>query len=202
MTQPNRNLGALIGSRICHDLISPVGAISNGLELLGLAGAPDGPEMALVADSAANANARLCFFRVAFGLSSDGQSMPEREISGILAGVYTAKTRCDWKVRGALPRNVAQAVFLGILCAEQAIPFGGEIRIEGDAEGLRVTARSERVDPKPEHWKWLTAPEACHAKDLDDLPAAQVQFALLPSLLSEMNRRADVQMNGSVSLSF
>jgi histidine phosphotransferase ChpT len=199
MTQPNRNLGALIGSRICHDLISPVGAISNGLELMGLAGVPDGPEMALVADSAANANARLCFFRVAFGLSSDAQSMSEREMRSVLGGVYTAKTRCDWQVVGALPRKMAQAAFLGILCAEQAIPFGGTIRIDGGADALRLTATGERVDPKPEHWTWLTAPEA---GDLDDLPAAQVQFALLPGLLAEMGRRAAVQLNGSVSLSF
>ncbi|MFX0541077.1 histidine phosphotransferase family protein [Roseovarius sp. S4756] len=199
MTQPNRNLGALIGSRICHDLISPVGAISNGLELMGLAGVPDGPEMALVADSAAHANARLRFFRVAFGLSSDGQSMSEREMRSVIDGVYTAKTTCDWRVAGALPRKMAQAAFLGILCAEQAIPFGGTVRVEGDAEALRMIATGARCEPDAEHWAWLTAPEG---RDLDDLPAAQVQFALLPGLLAELGRRADVQLNGAVSLGF
>ncbi|SEK94943.1 histidine phosphotransferase ChpT [Roseovarius nanhaiticus] len=199
MTQPNRNLAALIGSRICHDLISPVGAISNGLELLGMAGVPDGPEMALVADSAANANARLRFFRVAFGLTSEGQSMAEREMRGIVDGVYTAKIACDWQVPGALPRQMAQAAFLAILCAEQAIPYGGTIRVEGGADALRITAIGDRAEPKPEYWARLTAPEPL---DVDDLPAAQVQFALLPGLLAEMGRRADVQMNGSVSVSF
>jgi histidine phosphotransferase ChpT len=199
MTQPNRNLGALIGSRICHDLISPVGAISNGLELMGLAGMPDGPEMALVADSAAHANARLRFFRVAFGLSSDGQSMSEREMRSVVAGVYTAKVTCDWQVTGALPRKMAQAAFLALLCAEQAAPFGGIIRIEGDAAGLRLSVTAERIEPKAEHWAWLTAPEA---GNLDALPAAQVQFALLPDLLAELDKRAQVELNGSVSLRF
>jgi len=199
MTQPNRNLGALIGSRICHDLISPVGAISNGLELMGLAGIPDGPEMALVQGSAANANARLCFFRVAFGLTSDGQSMSEREMRGVIEGVYTARTVCDWQVPGALPRKMAQAAFLAILCAEQAIPFGGTITVAGDADSLRISATGERCAPRTEHWAWLTAPEA---GDLDTLPAAQVQFALLPGLLADLGRRAKVQMTGTVSLAF
>ncbi|WP_324754508.1 histidine phosphotransferase family protein [Roseovarius sp. Pro17] len=199
MTQPNRNLSALIGSRICHDLISPVGAISNGLELMGLAGVPDGPEMALVADSAAHANARLRFFRVAFGLSSDGQSMSEREIRSVLGDVYTAKVVCDWQVDGPLPRKMAQAAFLALLCGEQAAPFGGTVRIEGSADGLRISVTADRLEPRAEHWAWLTEPEA---GDLDDLPASQVQFALLPSLLAEIGRRAEVSMNGSVSLSF
>ena len=46
------DISALLGSRICHDLISPIGAISNGVELLMLDGLAKGPEMALVADSA------------------------------------------------------------------------------------------------------------------------------------------------------
>lgn len=185
MTHPNRNLGALIGSRICHDLISPVGAISNGLELLGMAGAPDGPEMALVAQSAAHAGARLRFFRVAFGLSSDAQSMGEREMRGILGDVFTAKLSCDWQVAGPLPRRMAQAAFLGLLCAEQAAPFGGTLTASGNAEALQIRATGDRLAPDPAHWAWLDG--GAHG-DLDDLPAAQVQFALLPEILAEMGR--------------
>ncbi|WP_187292463.1 hypothetical protein [Octadecabacter antarcticus] len=53
------NLNALIGSRICHDLINPLGAIGNGIELLGLAGVAVGPEMALVSESVENATAKI-----------------------------------------------------------------------------------------------------------------------------------------------
>ncbi|PVA08829.1 histidine phosphotransferase [Pelagivirga sediminicola] len=191
MTHLNRNLGALIGSRICHDLISPVGAISNGLELLGLAGVPDGPELALVADSAANANARLRFFRVAFGLSSEAQSMTAREIRAILGDVYTAKMHCDWQVEGPLPRRMAQAAFLAILCAEQAAPFGGTVTITGSEARLRVAATGGRLAPQEAHWAWLTGDAP---GDVDTLPAAQVQFALLPDLLSQMGRRAELSL--------
>ena len=67
MSQTNVNLSALIGSRICHDLISPIGAINNGLELLGMSGNTPGPEMELIHDSVGNASARIRYFRVAFG---------------------------------------------------------------------------------------------------------------------------------------
>ncbi len=59
-TPQSPDLAALIGSRICHDLISPIGAIGNGLELLSMAGA-GGPEVALISDSVSNANARIRF---------------------------------------------------------------------------------------------------------------------------------------------
>lgn len=198
MTQLNRNLGALIGSRICHDLISPVGAISNGLELLGLSGVPDGPEMALVADSAANAGARLRFFRVAFGLSSESQNMGEREIRSILGDVYSGKLSCDWQIEGALPRRMAQAAFLGLLCAEQAAPFGGTLAVGGTADAPVITVTGTRIAMRAEHWAWLTG----GAQDpLEELPAAQVQFALLPQMLDEMERQARIeQSNGRVTL--
>ena len=53
------DLTALLGSRICHDLISPIGAISNGVELLLMDNVAKGPEMTLIAESVANANARI-----------------------------------------------------------------------------------------------------------------------------------------------
>lgn len=199
MTQPTPNLSALIGSRICHDLISPVGAIANGLELLSFAGVPEGPEMSLVADSAAHATARLRFFRVAFGMAGDEQSMASDEIRSILADVYTARLSCDWQVEGALPRKLAQAAFLAILCAEEAAPFGGSVQISGVAETLHFEVTGERLAPQPAHWAWLTDPGI---RDLAELPAQQVQFALLPGLLADLDRRAQVSLDGDVTLSF
>lgn len=64
MVQINLDLPALIGSRICHDLISPIGAINNGLELLNMAGtgAAPGPELELIGQSVESASARIRFF--------------------------------------------------------------------------------------------------------------------------------------------
>ena len=57
MSRPD--ITGLVGARICHDLISPIGAIGNGIELLGLTGVAPGPEMQLISDSAAGAQARV-----------------------------------------------------------------------------------------------------------------------------------------------
>ena len=57
--QDKPDLAALIGSRICHDLISPIGAIGNGVELMMMDGTAKTPELALIAESVANANARI-----------------------------------------------------------------------------------------------------------------------------------------------
>ncbi len=63
MSHTHSNLATLIGSRICHDLISPIGAIHNGLELLELSGGmSQTPEMQLIVESCANARARVTFF--------------------------------------------------------------------------------------------------------------------------------------------
>lgn len=199
MTQPERRLGALIASRICHDLVSPVGAISNGLELMSLAGAPDGLEITLVADSAAHANARLRFFRVAFGLSGDGANMSGHEIRSVLSDTYTAKVTCDWQVDGPLTRQLTQAVFLALLCAEQAVPFGGIMTISGSEMRLMLSVTGERLAPVPEHWALLSKAKPY---DLTDLPAAQVQFALLPRVLAELGRTAQIDLNDAVSLCF
>ena len=83
MGETNVNLAALIGSRICHDLISPIGAISNGLELLDLAGGVQGPEMDLIADSVGNAGARIRFFRIAYGAAGD-QMLGRAEVVSVL----------------------------------------------------------------------------------------------------------------------
>ncbi|WP_260002496.1 hypothetical protein [Sulfitobacter pontiacus] len=87
MVETDTDLAALIGSRICHDLISPVGAINNGLELFLMSGMNMSPEVALIDESVRNASARLRFFRVAFG-SGDAQPVPAQETSGILRDLY------------------------------------------------------------------------------------------------------------------
>jgi len=183
-------LGALIGSRICHDLISPVGAISNGLELLNLSGTPIGPEMTLVSDSAAHANARIRFFRVAFGIASTERSMAYAETTSILWDVYSEKCTVDWRITDNLPRSEIQLAFLALMCAEQAVPFGGKLAVTGHAGALCVTATAARVLPRPEHWAILEAPN-----DAEDVPAAQVQFALLPMLLADQERKPEFKLS-------
>lgn len=61
------DIAALVSARICHDLISPIGAIGNGVELLMLDKAAASPEMDLISESVTQASARIRFFRLAYG---------------------------------------------------------------------------------------------------------------------------------------
>ena len=95
MADPLPDFAALIGSRICHDLISPLGAIGNGVELLEMSSAGASPEMALISESVASANARIRFFRIAFGAAGSGGSVAAAEIRSILAAMTHAWIRAQ-----------------------------------------------------------------------------------------------------------
>ena len=102
MTETLReDLTALVGSRICHDLISPLGAIGNGLELLQLSGLPQGPEWALIAESVENASARIRFFRIAYGAADSASCW--RAFSDFPGFAPDRKTSSKPSARGAIP---------------------------------------------------------------------------------------------------
>jgi len=189
MTHTTENLAALIGSRICHDLISPIGAVNNGLELLALTGVPDGPELSLVHDSASNANARITLFRLAFGVASERQFTKSEEITRAWEGGQAGKpVRLIWSGPESLPRPEAQAVLLGCLCAELALPQGGDIRLSRGSGEWRLTITGSRLAYDPVLWGCLSG-----ARAPDTLGPAQVQFLLLPRLLTEMGRQARLE---------
>jgi histidine phosphotransferase ChpT len=169
------DLAALLGSRICHDLISPLGAIGNGVELLTLDGGSQRPEVALIAQSVAAANARIRFLRVAFGVAGDDQRMGRPEILGLLRDwTDGGRLSVDWQVTGDHPRRLVRRAFLALMCAEAALPFGGTVRLARDGTGWRLEAAGRRLKVDPGPWACLTDPDAPVA-----LAPPQVQFGLL-----------------------
>lgn len=184
MTLQSPDIAALIGSRICHDLISPIGAISNGVELLEMAGGAAGPEIELISESVVNANARIRFFRVAFGAASSGQMIGASEVRSILAD-YSAggRLRLDWQAGGDQVRAEAKIAFLLILCLETAMPWGGKITV-GNTGGIwSVFGGSDRIKVDNALWGTLLTPNPNR-----DISAAEVQFLLLPTLLRDADR--------------
>lgn len=172
------DLAALIGSRICHDLISPLGAVGNGLELLAMAGAgAAGPEVALIEESVVSANARIRFFRVAFGQAGAGARLGRPEIVTILSDV-TRGTRIgiDWQVTGDVLRCEVKLAFLALLCLESALVFGGKVVISRGAGGWQAIGRHEKMRHDADLWAWLTG-----AGPRGEITPAQVQFALAPA---------------------
>ncbi|MEY4697078.1 MAG: hypothetical protein RIT14_1506 [Pseudomonadota bacterium] len=194
------DLIALLGSRICHDLISPIGAISNGVELLTLDGVGKGSELSLVCDSVTAANARIRFFRIAFGIARTGQAIGRPEILGILHDSYrSGRITLDWSSPADLQRREVKTVFLLLLCAEQALPLGGRIQVTRDDDRWSLTLISARLRHDPALWAMLQDDPALPP----DLGAAEVQFALAGQALRAMQRPARIAVTEeALTLSF
>jgi histidine phosphotransferase ChpT len=192
-------LSALIGSRICHDLISPIGAIGNGLELMQLGGAA-GPEVALVSESAGNANARIRFFRVAFGLAAADQRVSQAEVVRILQDLWRGhRLRIDWRVSGDQTRPEVKLAFLLLLCVEHALPWGGQVTITGEAGRWRILAEADKLRVADPLWSMVTAGKAVEGP----LGPAEVQFALLQEELAARGYRLDAAICAtSIALRF
>lgn len=150
------DLGALLCSRVCHDIISPVGAINNGLELLDEGGA-DEDAMALIRASARNASARLQFARIAFGAAgSAGMQFDTGDAEAVAkAFIANEKPEFEWVgARALLPKNKVKLLLNLILIANGAIPRGGKIVVQlEDLESsprftLTSTGKMIRVPPK------------------------------------------------------
>lgn len=142
-------LAALLCSRVCHDLISPVGAIVNGLEVLDDNPKPEDREFALdlIRKSAKTASARLQFCRLAFGAAgSAGAQIDLGDAEKMARGhLEDAKTRIAWNPpRAYLPKNKVKLLLNMMVIAQQTIPRGGMLTVdqvgEGDALGFRVHA--------------------------------------------------------------
>jgi len=150
------DLAALLCSRICHDIISPVGAINNGLELLDEGGS-DEDAMRLIRTSARNASARLQFARLAFGASGSAGMMIDTGDAEAVATAFIGNEKPELEWRGAralLPKNKVKLLLNLLLVANGAIPRGGKIVVElldlETAPRFSLTASGQmlRVPPK------------------------------------------------------
>jgi histidine phosphotransferase ChpT len=140
MTEPaalgDLELAALISSRICHDVINPVAAISNGLEMLGEE--PDqamrDAAMDLIRKSAAQASAKLQFARLAFGAAgSAGAEIDLRDAEKVardfVAG--SGKHQVNWQGPAVtLPKNKVKLLLNLVALGVVALPRGGTINVE------------------------------------------------------------------------
>ncbi|MDP4033149.1 MAG: histidine phosphotransferase family protein [Pseudorhodobacter sp.] len=193
------DLTALLGSRICHDLISPIGAIGNGVELLMMDGSTHGPEIALISESVANANARIRYFRIAFGSSTGDQRIGRPEVVSVLSDLTRGgRLVIDWQGPAALPRREVKLAFLLIQCLETAMVYGGRITAECHDGRWTLTGHATRMKIDPDLWEVLANPAAAA-----EVTAAQVHFALVPAALHRQNRHLSVELRDTeIRLSF
>ena len=167
MPQDDPALDQVIGSRICHDLASPLGAVANGLELLTLSGMGNSAELALVQDSLRGAKAVLDISRLAYGRTAPGESLSAEAFRKITTDYYAGKPRLslDWQLPVSQSRARAQIILLACLAAEQAVPRGGSLRVEGDTQSARITARGTPPTPDQGLWDGVTGKAPLPAPD-------------------------------------
>ena len=140
------DFAALLCSRVCHDVISPVGAIVNGLEMLDSETDEDIRTVAmdLIKKSAASASARLQFCRLAFGAAGSlTAAIDTGDAENVARGLIgNERTVLRWNgQRSLLPKNTVKLLLNLCLVAASSIPRGGEVAVEFGVEGDAVTLR-------------------------------------------------------------
>jgi len=153
-------LASLLCSRLCHDLLSPVGALNNGIELLADEQDPDMRErcLELLAESARATANKLKFFRLAFGAAGGfGDEVDTREAKAALEGLYGAdkKTELGWIVADdKLPKGAVKLLLNLAMIAGDALVRGGRLDVGAERRdgSLEMVIRAEGprilLDPK------------------------------------------------------
>ncbi len=145
------DLASLLCSRLCHDLLSPVGALNNGLELM--ADEPD-PEMRercleLLTESARASANKLKFFRIAFGAGGGyGAMIDTQEAKNALEGLFGGDkpVQLGWMVAAdSLPKEATKLLLNLALIAGDALVRGGhlDVGVEEADGGLEMVIRAE-----------------------------------------------------------
>ena len=145
------DLASLLCSRLCHDLMSPVGALNNGIELLADETDPDMREkcLELLADSARATANKLKFFRLAFGAAGGfGEDVDTREAEVAVVGLFGAERRIElgWMVSEAkLPKDAVKLLLNLSMLAGDALVRGGRLDVGAELNGdeIEIAVRAE-----------------------------------------------------------
>jgi histidine phosphotransferase ChpT len=145
------DLAALLCSRVCHDIISPVGAISNGIELMDDKEVDEATREAaldMIRSSAKAANAKLKFCRIAFGASGSAGAHIDLTEAGQIAKDFAAehKAKLDWQApRENRPKQEVKLLLNMLVLSIKGIPKGGVITVKLDGQSMDVRAKGERA---------------------------------------------------------
>ncbi|MEK7265582.1 MAG: histidine phosphotransferase family protein [Pseudomonadota bacterium] len=145
------SLSALMSSRLCHDLVNPVGALSSGLEVLGDPAMDQSMQEAaldLIKSSAAKSVALLKYARLAYGASGGaGAELPYDEAKNVLEGLLAwSKASLDWRIAPAYaPKDEVKALLVLGAAAADCVPRGGAIVITGERGSYDIKVAGQRV---------------------------------------------------------
>jgi histidine phosphotransferase ChpT len=151
MTISPVDFASLLCSRLCHDLLSPVGALNNGLELLADEHDPEMRQrcLELLAESAKASANKLKFFRLAFGAAGGfGETIDTREARAAIEGLFGANHRVNlgWLIEDpTLPKGGIKVLLNLALLAGDALIRGGQLDIGAEYHGgqVEIVVRAE-----------------------------------------------------------
>lgn len=168
LVDPVTSLADLVASRLCHDLVNPLGAIGNGVELLEMTGKADGPEVELISDAVRAAQARIRLFRLAFGGAGPGQVTSLREAKLVVEGYFhQSRVEAEWTADSDSSRQATKMGLLMLMCAETALPMGGTVRIGPDGTGhWQLDATGPRLNVDDDLWDILRSGTTAEARPL------------------------------------
>jgi len=153
---PTRASEILI-SKICHDLVSPVGAVNNGIEFLAdMNGAEDGLQdgLGLIEHSAQQASIRLQLFRMCYGAGGSDAKVTGKMVYEIFQNfVAGTKMTMSWDLMNDMPDDDLPAGYLKTLLnlmvfAQEALPKGGKINVSWDGASMIVNGTGDMIKPK------------------------------------------------------
>lgn len=153
------DFSALLVSRVCHDLVSPLGAVVNGLEVLEdeRDATMRADALRIVGSSAAQALARIQFMRIAFGAAgSAGAELDLGEIGRLVAGLFSdSKITLEWGAANAhWPKDWAKLLMNATLLGADCLPRGGVVTVStgdaGAAPSFKIHAASPHARILPE----------------------------------------------------
>lgn len=182
------DLAALLGSRLCHDLVSPLGAIGNGVELLEMSpdypGLSQTPEMRLISEAVVSARQRIQGYRMAFGLAQGDQRVSRAELGRLIEGMAAqGRLSLTLDAEGDFARPEVRMIMLALMCMESAMPWGGRVIVLRATPGWRLVAECDRSRVDPDLWAWLDGGTA-------RAPApSEVHFPLLAETAMAAGRR-------------
>lgn len=151
------DLTSILVSRICHDLVSPVGAVVNGVDLVTEIGGGDiEAELAMISQSSNRASALLQYYRIAFGAASDEAEVSRTSLAE-QASTFLATPRIllNWSGKSGphLPRPIAKLLLQLLLCARGVAGMRAIINVNMPMDGslpLEIEVQSERGPDAPE----------------------------------------------------
>lgn len=177
------DLASMLCSRLCHDMLSPVGALSNGLELLAEENDPEmrGRIVELLEQSARTSADKLKFFRLAFGAAGGfGEMVPVQEARTLIEALVGNNGRIEarWALAGdVLPKPAIKTLLNLALIGIEALVRGGTLDIgaefrDGESE-IVIRAAGPRIAFDPLVGKALDG----------SLPAAEVTSKTAPAAM-------------------